>query len=71
MKKLFISLIVSVFFINGIHAQSISNYIFHTSQLAVLEDMSGGTTLLIGPSSQNVSSGVTDIGFVFNFMGVP
>ena len=70
MKILFISLIVSTFFINGIHAQSISNYGFNTSQLAVLENMSGGTTQLIGPSTKDVSSGVTNIGFVFNFMGI-
>ena len=70
MKKLFIFLIVSSLFINGIYTQNIANYSFSTNQLAVLENMTGGTVQLIGPSSQDVSSVITDIGFEFKFMGM-
>jgi len=70
MKKLFITLIVSVLFVTGISSQSIANYTFNSSPSVSLQDMSGGTTQLIGPSARNAASGITDIGFSFYFMGV-
>ncbi|MDD4968310.1 MAG: hypothetical protein PHT07_02660 [Paludibacter sp.] len=69
MKQLFISLIVSLLFITGIAAQSIANYGFSTSTAAVLENMSTGTTSLIGPSTPDVASALTTIGFSFEFTG--
>ena len=70
MKKLFISLIVSVLIGVGLNAQTTAIYNFTTSNAAVLQDMSSGTTQLIGPSSHEVASALTDIGFTFDFMGV-
>lgn len=71
MKKLLIFIIVSVFFIISLYAQSISNYTFTTFAPVVLEDMSSGTTQLIGGSANDVASGITDIGFTHYFMSVP
>lgn len=67
MKKLFITLIVSVLCLTGLNAQNMANYHFSTSQTAVLEDMSG-STLLIPGSARNLASSVTPIGFTFKFM---
>lgn len=67
MKKLFITLIVSVLYLLGVHAQNIANYHFSTSQTAVLEDMTGSTQLIPG-SARNLASSVTPIGFTFKFM---
>jgi len=69
MKKLFITLIVSLLFVAGVNSQSIANYAFSTNKPVALEDMSAGTTQLIPGSSFQVASGLTDIGFTFNFMG--
>lgn len=70
MKKIIIFLIVSVFFIISLYAQSISNYTFTTFAPVTLEDMSTGTTQLIGGSTNGVASGITDIGFTYYFMSV-
>jgi len=69
MKKLFITLIVSLLFFTGVNSQSIANYAFSTNKPVALENMSTGTTQLIPGSSIDVSSGITDIGFTFSFMG--
>ena len=71
MKKLFITLIVSVFFVTGMISQNIANYTFTTNQTTVLASMSSGTTPLIVAPAQNVVSGLTNLGFSFYFMGVP
>jgi len=71
MKKLFITLIVSVLFATGIQSQSIVNYTFNTDHSVVLDDLSTGSTQLIAGSSVDLASSVTDIGFSFYFMGAP
>jgi len=71
MKKLFISLILSVLFVTGIQAQSIVNYTFNTAHTVALGDLSSGSTQLIAGSSVDLASTVTDIGFSFYFMGAP
>jgi len=71
MKKLFISLILSVLFVTGILAQSIVNYTFNTAHTVALGDLSSGSTQLIAGSSVDLASTVTDIGFSFYFMGTP
>ena len=69
MKSILVTFILSVLITATIKAQSIVDYTFGTSTSTVLEDMSSGTTQLIGPSSINIASGITDIGFSFYFMG--
>jgi len=69
MKKLFITLIVSLLLFTGLNSQSIANYTFSTNKPVLLENMSTGTTQLIPGSSHDVASGITDIGFTFSFMG--
>ncbi|MDP4239924.1 MAG: fibronectin type III domain-containing protein, partial [Bacteroidota bacterium] len=71
MKKLFIPLFLSVLFATGLSAQSIANYAFTTSTTSTLESMSSGTTQLIGASSTDVASALTNIGFTFYYMGTP
>lgn len=50
-------------------AQDVTNYAFNTNDNETLEDMSSGTTQLIGASTNSTSSAVTDIGFDVWFMG--
>ncbi|MDD4968311.1 MAG: T9SS type A sorting domain-containing protein [Paludibacter sp.] len=69
MKKLFITLIVSVLAVFGLNSQNIANYHFSTAQNAVLEDITGSTQLIPG-SARNMASTVTGIGFTFKFMAV-
>jgi len=71
MKKLFITLIMSLFFVSGMISQNIANYTFSTNKTAVLANMSSGTTPLIVAPAQNLVSDLTDLGFSFYFMGVP
>ncbi|OSZ80583.1 hypothetical protein CAP36_04850 [Chitinophagaceae bacterium IBVUCB2] len=68
MKKIFL-LLTMVISVATANAQSSANYPFITSSSASLTDMSAGTTQLIGPSADDVSSLVTNIGFEFWIMG--
>jgi hypothetical protein len=70
-KTILLSIMLSFVFIICIHAQSMTNYTFSTSTPATLEDMSNATNQLIGGSSDDVASPITNIGFTFYFMGVP
>jgi uncharacterized repeat protein (TIGR01451 family) len=47
-----------------------ANYVFATSTTASLDDMSAGTTALVGADMDDVASSVTLIGFDFYFLGV-
>jgi len=50
-------------------AQSTANYAFATNASGSLEDMSSGTTQLLGSGLDDNASAVTNIGFDFWFMG--
>lgn len=73
MRKIYIALLsFFLFFIVSptLNAQ-VNSYVFATTTTGTLEDMSAGTTQLIGTGSDDGTSAVTNIGFSFSFNGIP
>ena len=70
MKKLLLLLAMALLLPAIMFGQSTANYVFSTGTTGSMTDMSSGTTtLLSGPSLDDVSSTVNNIGFNFYLMG--
>ncbi len=54
---------------SNFHAQNSGNYTFSTNSTSSLQDMSTGTTQIVGPGLDATASAVTPIGFTFYLMG--
>jgi len=68
----FLSMTLFLFFCTGFaQAQTANsqNYIFSTTGTGSLQDMSAGTTQLIGPNAITAATALVDVGFDFWFMG--
>ena len=73
MKRVLLSLSISLFLFLGLNAQSTANYAFTTSAGASLTDMTNAVTPALitgsGTGTTNQKSAVTNIGFTFYYMG--
>jgi hypothetical protein len=71
MKKLLILLVMLFLGVTLLLAQAISEYTYATATNGSLQDMSTGTTALLGPGTyyDDQSSVVANIGFTFTFGG--
>jgi hypothetical protein len=69
MKKLLL-FVFAMFVMVSMFGQSSANYTFSTITTGSLEDMSTGTTTLLGAGLDDNASGITNMGFTFYFMGV-
>ncbi len=67
MKKLSLLLVILIFSMTLILAQTIAEYTFSTTTDGTLEDMTGSTALLSAAYHDDDASPVTNIGFTFGF----
>ncbi len=70
-RMLFVFIIVGFISLINLGAQTTAAYNFSTDNTGSLVDMSSGTTTLISGANSDITSGITDIGFSFCFMGTP
>lgn len=71
MKKSLILIVLLALFASMLISQTVAEYAFSTSTNGSLEDMSTGTTSILGPGTyyDSGASTVANIGFTFNFAG--
>lgn len=70
MRKIYIAILSCFFILASVKVGAQANtYVFTSGTGGVLEDMSTGTTQLVGSGSDDGVSGVNNIGFSFTFAG--
>jgi hypothetical protein len=69
MRKIYVFLSFFILLTSGVKSQNLSTYAFNYSTAVGIEDISSGSSLLIGSSVDDASSAVVNLPFTFNFAG--